>query len=296
MNVLIAPDKFKGSIDSISLCDLLRKEIVALYPDAHVHTFPLADGGDGFASIIQYYFHTVEVETQTVNALGTPIRARYQFASESKTAYIEMASASGLAMLKNEARDIMRSSTYGTGLMIRDAIARGAAKIILGIGGSATNDGGIGMADALGFMFLDRNGDPLDPCGESLGLIEDIVMPETDILEDIEFQVACDVKNPLFGPDGAAYVYGPQKGASSEEVQILDDGLKHLDQMFMKYFGRSVAEELGSGAAGGLGAGCAVFLGARLLPGVEQLIDSLGLEDKIKQANVIITGEGCLDE
>ncbi len=296
MNVLIAPDKFKGSIDSISLCEALRKEIVALYPEATIQSFPLADGGDGYASIIQHYFHTVEIETQTINAFGAPIRASYQYASETQTAHIEMAAASGLAILKQEVRNVMLASTYGTGLMIRDAIARGATKIILGIGGSATNDGGIGMADALGFMFLDRNGDPLDPCGESLGLIEDIVMPETDVLEGIEFQVACDVKNPLYGFEGAAFVYGPQKGASPEEVEILDDGLKHLDDMFMKYFGKSVAEEPGAGAAGGLGAGCIVFLGARLLPGVEQLIDEIGLEQKIKEANIIITGEGCLDE
>jgi len=296
MKILIAPDKFKGSIDAISLCDLLRKEIVALYPDAQVDAFPLADGGDGFASIIQYYFGTVEVTTKTVNALGSPITATYQYAEESETAFIEMAAASGLALLKQEARNAMRASTYGTGLMIRDAIARGAKKIILGIGGSATNDGGIGMADALGYMFLDKNGDPLDPCGESLLEIEEIVMPETDLLEDVEFQVACDVKNPLCGMDGASFVYGPQKGASPEEVQLLDDGFKHLDELFMKFFRRSVAEEPGAGAAGGLGAGCDIFLGARLLSGVEQLIDSIGLESKLKEANIIITGEGCFDE
>jgi len=296
MKILIAPDKFKGSIDAISLCDLLRKEIVALYPEATVEAYPLADGGDGYASIIQHYFGTVEVSAATVNALGSPITARYQYAEESQTAYIEMAAASGLALLKQEARNAMRASTYGTGLMIRDAIVRGAKKIILGIGGSATNDGGIGMADALGYMFLDKNGDPLDPCGESLLEIEEIVMPETDLLEDVEFQVACDVKNPLCGIEGASFVYGPQKGASPEEVQLLDDGLKHLDDLFMKFFGRSVAEEPGAGAAGGLGAGCDVFLGARLLPGVEQLIDAIELEPKIKEANIIFTGEGCLDE
>jgi glycerate kinase len=152
------------------------------------------------------------------------------------------------------------------------------------------------MADALGYMFLDKNEDPLIPCGEILTQINEIVMPETDYLEDIEFQVACDVKNPFYGTDGAAFVYAPQKGASEEEVNTLDEGLKHLDDLFIKFFSKSVAELPGAGAAGGLGGGCEVFLGARLIAGVDHIIEEVGLEKKIAKANIIITGEGCFDE
>jgi glycerate 2-kinase len=296
MKIIIAPDKFKGSIDSITLCAMIQKEVSALHPEATVMSFPLADGGDGFAAIIRHYFDTREVQAKTVDPLGRPMVAAYQFAEATATAYIEMAAASGLALLQPEEYDPMRTSTYGTGLLIRDAISRGAQKIILGIGGSATNDGGIGMADALGYMFLDRNEDPLDPCGESLSLINEVVMPETDYLEDIAFQVACDVTNPLYGKEGAAFVYGPQKGATPEQVTLLDEGLKHLDDLFIKFFSRSVATLPGAGAAGGLGGGCEVFLGARLMPGVMHIIEEVGLEKQIAQANVIITGEGCFDE
>ena len=296
MKIVVAPDKFKGSIDSISLCTMLHKEIVALYPDAEVKTFPLSDGGDGFVQIVQHYFHTQTVSTQTVDPLGRPIIAQYQYASDSQTAYIEMASASGLALLKESEYDVMRTSTYGTGLMIRDAIVRGAQHIIIGIGGSATNDGGIGMADALGYMFLDKNEDPLEPCGENLSLINELVLPESDFLEDIQFTVACDVKSPFVGPDGAAKVFAKQKGASEEQIDQLEEGLKHLDDVFIKFMGRSIAEEPGAGAAGGLGGGCDIFLGARLISGIDYLIESIELEKAIADADILVTGEGRLDE
>lgn len=296
MRIVIAPDKFKGSIDSISLCTLLHKEILALYPDAIVDSFPLSDGGDGFSQVVQHYFKTQKVSTQTVDPLGRAIVAHYQFAVDTQTAYIEMAAASGLALLKESEYDVMRASTYGTGLMIRDAIVRGAQHVVIGIGGSATNDGGIGMADALGYMFLDKNGDPLEPCAESLSLINELVMPENDLLEDIQFTVAYDVVSPLIGPDGAAKVFAQQKGASDEEVDLLEEGLKHLDDVFIKFMGRSIAEEPGAGAAGGLGGGCDIFLGARLISGVDYLIENIALENAIAEADVLITGEGRLDE
>ncbi|MEY2586873.1 MAG: hypothetical protein RLY11_722 [Bacteroidota bacterium] len=296
MKIIIAPDKFKGSIDSISLCNAIRKEIVSLYPEAEVLEFPLADGGDGFSQIIQHYFGTASVATQTTDPLGRAIVAKYQYAAASNTAFIEMASASGLALLSSEERNPYKTSTYGTGLLIRDAIRRGATHIILGIGGSATTDGGIGMADALGYMFLDEQGDPLEPCGENLSLIHEIVFPESDFLENIQFTIACDVKNPLCGPTGAAFVYGPQKGATPEQVVKLDEGLAHLDTLFMKFFTRSVADVPGAGAAGGLGAGCEIFLGARLLPGTQYIIDHIDLETHIASADFIITGEGMVDE
>jgi glycerate kinase len=295
MYFLIAPDKFKGSIDSVSLCELLRKEIFLLYPQATVKTFPLADGGDGFAQIIHYYFGTEAVFAETVDPLGRPINAMYQYSTVNQTAFIEMASASGLALLKNEERDPMKASTYGTGLLVKDAIEKGAKKIILGIGGSATNDGGIGMAAALGYTFLNQHGQVLFPCGEAMNSISEIKNPELDLLKGIEFTVACDVKNPLYGPVGAAFVYSPQKGATPDQVMELDKGLRNLDKIFQQYFNRSIAQVAGAGAAGGLGAGCMVFLGARLIPGIDYVIESIGLEKEIAEADYIITGEGGFD-
>ena len=257
--------------------------------------FPLADGGDGFSQIVHHYFGTTTVAAQTTDPLGRSIVAKYQYSSSNNTAFIEMASASGLALLTQSERNPYKTSTYGTGLLIRDAITRGATHIILGIGGSATTDGGIGMADALGYMFLDSEGDPLEPCGENLSLINEITFPESDFLESIQFTIACDVKNPLIGQNGAAFVYGPQKGATPEQVKKLDEGLAHLDTLFMKFFGRSVAEIPGAGAAGGLGAGCEIFLGARLIPGTEYIIDFIELEKHIAEAEMVITGEGMLD-
>jgi glycerate kinase len=258
--------------------------------------FPLSDGGDGFTQIVQHYFNTRTVPTQTVDALGRPIVAKYQYAEDTLTAYIEMASASGLALLSETEYDVMRSSTYGTGLMIRDAINKGAKHIVLGIGGSATHDGGIGMADALGYMFLDKNEDPIEPCGENLSLINELVLPESDLLEDIQFTVACDVKSTFVGAEGAAHVFAKQKGASDDEIDLLEEGLKHLDDVFIKFMGRSIAEEPFAGAGGGIGGGCDIFLGARLLSGIDYFIEAIELEKTLAEADILITGEGRLDE
>jgi glycerate kinase len=295
MYFLIAPDKFKGSIDSISLCTLLRKEIFLLDPSATINTFPLADGGDGFAQIIHHYFGTDPVFAATVDPFGRPIEAKYQYSPISQTAFIEMASASGLALLSHEERDVMKASSFGTGLLIKDAIEKGAKKIILGIGGSATNDGGTGMAAALGYMFLTEGGFIIHPSGEMLSTIHSILPPENKLLQEVEFTVACDVKNPLYGPTGAAFVYSPQKGASPEQVIVLDEGLKHLDSIFQQNFNQSVANMPGAGAAGGMGAGCMVFLNARLIPGIDYVIESIDLENEIAKADIIITGEGGFD-
>jgi glycerate kinase len=296
MKFLIAPDKFKGSIDSISLCSIIRKEILFLYPDAVVDSYPLADGGDGFADIIRYYFNTSEVNVETVDPIGRPIVAAYQMDKNNSMVFIEMASASGLVLLKEHEKDPMRSSSYGTGLMIKHAIQQGAKKILLGIGGSATNDAGMGMASALGYLFIDENQEPLDPCGENLLYIHEIINPEKNLLEGVEVQVACDVNNPLFGPNGAAYVYASQKGANAQQVELLDNGLRNINDVFKKHTGINIAELPGAGAAGGMGAGASIFLNATLIPGVEYIIESIGLEEKIIQAEHIITGEGGFDE
>jgi len=296
MKFLIAPDKFKGSIDSISLCNIIRKEILFLYPDATVDCYPLADGGDGFSDIIRYYFNTKEIYTDTVDPIGRSIVASYQMAETGSLAFIEMASASGLVLLKEHEKNPMRSSSYGTGLMIKHAIQQGSKKILLGIGGSATNDAGMGMASALGYQFRDEKNMSLDPCGENLLFIHEIINPEKNLLEGVDVQVACDVNNPLFGHNGAAYVYAPQKGANAEQVELLDKGLQNINEIFNKQSGIDMAEMPGAGAAGGMGAGARFFLNARLIPGVEHIIESIGLEEKIIQADHIITGEGGFDE
>ncbi len=296
LHFLLAPDKFKGSIDSISLCNILRKEIESFYSDAKVSSSPLADGGDGFAHIIKYYFQTEDVEVCTVDPLGRSIHTSYQITADLTTAFIEMASASGLSLLSVEERDVMNSSSFGTGILIKDALLKGAKKIILGIGGSATNDGGVGMADALGFQFFDQSKRRIHPTAALLTSIDLILSPTDNLFQGVEFIVASDVKNQLLGPTGASHIYGPQKGANPEQVNFLELGLKHLDGLFQKDFGLSVSHNAGAGAAGGMGAGCMVFLGAKLISGVEFIAREIGLEDLISQADFIITGEGRVDE
>jgi glycerate kinase len=295
MRFIIAPDKFKGSIDAVSLCAIIRQELLSIMPDTDVGSYPMADGGDGFEQIIQYYFNTEAVTAVAKDPLGRSMTAAYQYAISTNTAFIEMSAASGLALLSTGELDPMRSSTFGTGMLIRHAIEKGARKVILGIGGSATNDAGTGMAHALGYRFVDREGNSIEPCGGNLLQIHQILSPEDDITRGVDVTVACDVNNPFFGPEGAAFIYGPQKGASPEMVEQLDLGLRHLDELFRQTFRRSVANTEGAGAAGGMGGGSLVFLKARLISGIGFIMGSIGLEEKIRQADVVITGEGCVD-
>lgn len=295
MRILIAPDKFKGSIDAVRLCELMAATLQEILPEADIIQRPLADGGDGFASIMGHYF---PVETRTVNTLdplGRPIAAAYARTMDRETAFVEMSVASGLALLSPEERNPQRTDTRGTGLLIMDALGQGARHIILGIGGSATTDGGMGMAHALGFRLLDESGHDVTPSGGFLGGLRRISLPDENLLASARFTVACDVKNTLYGPDGAAFVFGPQKGADPEMVARLDAGLRNLDEVFQKTFGRSFAMLPGAGAAGGLGAGAMAFLGADMRPGFDLLADMIGLEGEITAADLIITGEGRLD-
>jgi len=295
MRILVAPDKFKGSIDAVRLCRAIEKTLAELFPEAEIVLRPLADGGDGFASLMGYYF---PVETRTVNTLdplGRSIAAGYALTMNRETAFVEMSVASGLALLSPEERNPERTDTRGTGLLIRDALEQGARHIILGIGGSATTDGGMGMAHALGFRLLDESGHDVMPSGGFLGGLRRISLPDDNLLASARFTVACDVKNPLYGPDGAACVFGPQKGADPEMVSRLDAGLRNLDEVFQATFGRSFAMLPGAGAAGGLGAGAMAFLGADMRPGFDLLAEMIGLEAEIAAADLIITGEGRLD-
>lgn len=296
MRVLIAPDKFKGSLTAPEVCLAIELGLKRINPSITIISVPIADGGEGTCELLTTHSKGTIVTCRVSNPLFRKINASYGISGDGSTAFIEMASASGLQLLKPEERKPLNTTTYGTGELIADAIKQGVKKIVLAIGGSATNDAGIGMAAALGMKFLDKHGQPLDPIGENLIHVHSII-DDNFVLNQkpIEAIVLCDVDNELFGPWGAAYVYGPQKGADEQAIQVLDSGLRN--------FARVVKSQMklnpdfpGAGAAGGLGAGAKVFLKAAFFRGVEYLLNVMRLEDEIKQADLVITGEGKMDE
>ncbi len=296
MKFVIAPDKYKGSLSGEQFCNAVERGIKMVFPKAEILKKPLADGGDGTIGVVKQYLNATDTHVKVKNPLFTEIHASYLFSEERKTAFIEMSEASGYKLLSKSELNCMDTTTLGTGQLIKDALDRGAMHIVLGIGGSATNDGGIGMASALGYRFLNREGNELQPIGRNLGELVSIeqegIHPR---IKDIDFKVACDVKNPLYGKDGAAYVYGPQKGASEKEILILDEGLQNLAGVIKDTFGQEVQNIPGAGAAGGLGAGAVVFLGASLTSGIDLIKEMAQFEKSIKNADWIVTGEGQLD-
>ncbi|MCF0060862.1 glycerate kinase [Dyadobacter chenwenxiniae] len=297
MNILVAPDKFRGSLEAIDVCQAVKEGILLAYPNANVTTIPLADGGEGTAQILTQQAQGETIKVAASDPLGRPITSSYGLSGDWQTAFIEMAAASGLALLSKEERNPLLTSTYGTGQLIKDALDRGVTQIILGIGGSATTDGGIGMAEALGFRFYDKNDVLLSPKGESMHDITRIDSSEKDSrLNAVSITVACDVTNPLYGPNGASHIYGPQKGADPEMVEILDNGLKNLSKIASKTFEKDISENPGAGAAGGLGAGCLWFLNAVLKDGVSIVIEQTHIAERIQKADLVITGEGKVDE
>jgi glycerate kinase len=287
MKVVIAPDKFKGSLTSFEACGAISSGIRTIDPAAATFEFPMADGGDGFAAVMKHYLHTETVTCTTEDPLGRALAATFEL--KGATAIIEMASASGLVLLRQKERDPLKTSTCGTGRMIQAAIDAGAREIILGLGGSATNDAGMGILAALGFQFPDKDGKSLKPCGENLLYIHSILPPKR--LPAIKFTIACDVQNVLYGKEGAAYVYAPQKGATPEAVLSLDQGLKHFAGRLKK----DVSDIPGAGAAGGIAAGLMGFFDVRLEKGVRLVMDSSGVLDKMPHADLVITGEGKID-
>jgi glycerate 2-kinase len=297
MKVLIAPDKFKGTLTAEEVAEAIAEGIRSVNPEIKAIQFPLADGGDGTAALLTKHFKGEFIRIEVHNPLFEIIEASYGYSASSRTAFIEMSAASGLRLIPVEKRNPLNTSTLGTGEMIIDAIHHGAEKIILGIGGSATNDAGIGMAAAMGFRFIDRNGNELKPVGanlESIQTIDDSTRSFNPA--GINVQVACDVDNPLYGKKGAAYLYGPQKGATPETVIKLDKGLRNFAKVVREKYGKDIHRIPGSGAAGGLGAGAVVFLNARLRSGIEMVMDITGFEDHLKTTDLIVTGEGKLDD
>lgn len=296
MRVLIAPDKFKGSLSAMEVCNAIEDGIKKANPLIETLKHPLADGGEGTLDILQNYFKLETISVLVMNPLFKKIQATYKVSA--KTAYIEMANASGLQLLEENEKNCYYTSTYGTGQLILDAIQKGYKNIVLFIGGSATNDAGIGMAAALGYQLYNSKKELINPIGKELLHIDTIA--NSHLLFDpkeINCTVVCDVKNPLFGKNGAAYVYGSQKGASEEEIQLLDRGLRHFSDQVLKYLNKKVETIEAAGAAGGLGAGAVCFLDAKIKSGIDFVMEQTGFDALLKDTiDLIITGEGSVDK
>jgi len=291
--IIIAPDKFKGSLDSFDICRVITDSLSKSLYQSGIYSFPLADGGDGFAAVLKHYLETTTIQCTTKDPLERTISSSYEWDERTATAIIELAAASGLALLKKKEQNPLHTSTYGTGLLIANAINKGAKKIILGIGGSATNDAGIGILAALGFVFLNKEEQSLSPVGANLSAIEKIILPAD--IPAIDFEIACDVTNTLYGSNGAAYIYAPQKGASETEVQLLNEGLQNFAIRILQQTGKDIAHIPGTGAAGGVAAGLMAFFNTALVSGAEKIISISQLENYVSDADLIITAEGKID-
>ncbi|MBO8138847.1 MAG: glycerate kinase [Desulfotomaculum sp.] len=296
MKVLVAVDSFKGSLSSIEVAEAVKKGIYRVFPQAQVMTVPMADGGEGTVDALVTATGGKLITVNVTGPLGAPVEAQFGLLPDG-TAVLEMAAASGLPLVPENKRNPSITTTYGTGELIKAALDYGATSIVLGIGGSATNDGGAGMAQALGVHLLDEEGKELGYGGGQLKKLHRIDTRDMDPrIKTVKIQVACDVQNPLCGPTGASAVYGPQKGAAPEMVKELDSNLRHFAGIIKKQLGVDVAEVPGAGAAGGLGAGLIAFAGAELRPGVEIVLDTVNIDSLMQDADLVITGEGQIDE
>lgn len=296
MTITLAFDSFKGSLSSQEVAEAFQEGLQSVLPHCSVRKAYIADGGEGTAGALVNTLEGKWVETEVSDPLGRPIIAQYGIIEHGSTAIIEMASASGLTLLKEDERNPLNTSTYGTGQLIAHAINGGCRKILVGIGGSATNDGGTGMLHALGFRFLNKEGNELVGGGEILEQIASI--DDSGILHEIEeteFIVACDVTNPLYGPEGAAYVFAPQKGADADMVKRLDLGLRNFAEAILGFSGKDVSSLPGAGAAGGMGAGLMAMLKAKATRGIDMVLDAMKFENMVKGCDLVITGEGCID-
>lgn len=296
MRILVAPDSYKGSLSALEVAGAMARGIRSVFPQAEVIQVPIADGGEGtVAALVAATQGTLRV-AEVQGPLGEPVQAHWGVSGDGTTAFIEMAAASGLTLVPAGRRDPRVTSTAGTGQLVKAALDEGFRRIVLGIGGSATNDGGSGLARALGVRFLDAEGQDLPDGGVALARLHRIDLKGLDArLATTELLVACDVDNPLCGPRGASAVYGPQKGATPDSVAELDAALTVFAQVAEAATGRSVAQVPGAGAAGGLGAGLLLFTPAALRPGVEIVLETTGFEALVRGADLVLTGEGRTD-
>ena len=292
MTILLATDSFKDALPATAVAQALERGIQLANPAINVRSVPLADGGEGTAELLTRQLGGLWLPVQTQDPLFRPVTTHFGYLPDRKLAILDMAQASGLQLLEPSARNPLQTGAYGTGLLIQKVLELGARKILLGIGGSATNDAGMGVARALGWKFLDSKGGELLGRGADLAQVETIV-PGPPI--DCEITVLCDVTNPLFGPNGAAHVYAPQKGTDAATVADLDAGLRRFADCCERQLDRNPADRPGAGAAGGLGYGALLFLGAELRSGIDTVMDVLELEQAVAAADLVITGEGRLD-
>ncbi len=296
MKILIATDKFKDSLTAKEVCEGLKKGILRTFPTVEIEILPLADGGEGTLETLQSVWGGQFISCKVHDPLSRKIEANYLWIEEKQTAVIEMARASGIELLKQSERNCLITSTYGTGELIKDALEKGAKEIILTVGGSATNDAGTGMASALGYEFVDENGKKIEPIGKNLINIFKIIPKNIHPkLFKTKFVVATDVSNPFYGKEGAAYVFSPQKGADNQAVERLDVGLQNISQLIKKDFKMDLQTVAGSGAGGGIGGGAIAFLNAEIKSAAQWILEINQVENKLKDADILITGEGKID-
>lgn len=291
MKVLICPDKFKGSLSAVEAGAAMARGVKSQYPEAEITTIPMADGGEGSLDALHQKMDFSWQHVPSLDPLLRSVPGRYGV--KNTTAHIEMALVNRLQLLQPMEQNPMLTSTLGTGILVADALQRGVKEIVLWVGGSATNDGGVGLAKALGFRFLDKDGKELSPIGSQLLHIRRVETPGS--LPEVSFQLMTDVDNPLLGSNGAAQVYAAQKGASPEEVLQLDKGLQQLANVLEQQTGRSIRNMAGIGAAGGIGACLAAFCDLKIESGIAGLLDLYGFTELLKDADVVLTGEGKLD-
>ena len=296
MRIVVAPNAFKGSLSASQAADAIARGVRQVLPDAEVVEVPVADGGEGTVEALVSAHHGAYGSVEVEGPLGNPVSATYGLIEGGRTGVAELASASGLTLIATERRDPRKTSTYGFGQLLQAVRAEGVGQIIAGIGGSATNDGGAGMAQALGYRLLDAGGGELSRGGAALARLERIDPAGLDPRwHSVKVMVACDVTNPLTGPRGASVVYGPQKGADDAAVLELDAALAKLASVIERDLGKRVADVPGAGAAGGTGAGLIAFLDARLVPGAPLVVEASGLDRQLEGADLVITGEGQAD-
>ena len=290
---VVVSDSFKGTVSSREICEIAQRVIPRHFPACEVVCIPVADGGEGTVDCFVQAMGAQRVEVTVTNALGEKSAAAYARIGE--LAIIEMAAAAGLPQV-GALRCPGTATTYGVGELIAHAAHSGCKRILLGLGGSATNDGGCGCAAALGVRFYDADGQSFVPVGDTLGRIARIDTAEADeLLQSVEITVMCDVTNPLYGPTGAAYVFAPQKGADAEKVKSLDAGLRHFGDVIRSQYGLDVSAMPGAGAAGGMGAGCVALLGGTIQSGIDAVLDVTGFDRQLEGADLVITGEGRID-
>lgn len=296
MKVIIAIDSLKGSLSSMEAGMAIKDGILAAKPDAEVIVKPLADGGEGTTDALIEGMNGERIDLTVTGPMHTPVDAYYGYLKDTNTAVMEMASAAGITLVPDSEKNPLLATSYGVGEMINDAIQRGCRNFIIGIGGSVTNDGGIGMLKALGVRFLDENGEDAGEGGQALAKVARIdVSGMNPLLKECHIQVACDVNNPLCGENGSTYVYGPQKGVTEDMKKTLDEAMAHFARVTSETLENDYMNTPGAGAAGGLGYAFLAYTGAALTPGIELILDAVGLEEELSSADVVVTGEGRLD-